>query len=92
MANLTQLKDAIKNSEATAADEMDSWTSTDKIERDIEALLGSLPSGYSMLTNEGSFDPGTKDFMIMVQHDSSGRKMGLKVLKAIDKYFYSNEV
>ena len=47
----------------------------------IEALLGSLPSGYSMLTNEGSFDPGTKDFMIMVQHDSSGRKMGLKVLQ-----------
>ena len=82
MANLTELKDAIRNSEATATDEMDSWTSTDTDRAgDIEALLGSLPSGYSMLTNEGSFDPGTKDFMIMVQHDSSGRKIGLKVLQ-----------
>ena len=82
MANLTEIKNAIRNSEATNASEMDSWTSTDTDRAgDIEALLGSLPSGYSMLTNEGSFDPGTKDFMIMVQHDSSGRKMGLKVLQ-----------
>ena len=82
MANLAELKDAIRNSEATGADAMDSWTSED-IDRagDIEALLGSLPSGYSMLTEEGSFDPATNDFMIMVQHDSSGRKMGLKVLQ-----------
>ena len=82
MANLTELKDAIRNSEATAADEMDSWTAEDTDRAsDIEALLGSLPSGYSMVTEEGSFDPGTKDFMIMVKHDSSGRKMGLKVLQ-----------
>ena len=82
MANLTELKDAIRNSEATGADAMDSWTAEDTDRAgDIEALLGSLPSGYSMVTDEGSFDPGTKDFMIMVQHDSSGRKMGLKVLQ-----------
>tara|TARA_A100001391_G_C4927060_1_gene240721 strand:+ start:25 stop:279 length:255 start_codon:yes stop_codon:yes gene_type:complete len=82
MANLTELKDAIRNSEATAADEMDSWTAEDTDRAsDIEALLGSLPSGYSMVTDEGSFDPGTKDFMIMVKHDSSGRKIGLKVLQ-----------
>ena len=82
MANLTELKDAIRNSEATGADAMDSWTleDTDRAS-DIEALLGSLPSGYSMVSDEGSFDPSTKDFMIMVQHDSSGRKMGLKVLQ-----------
>ena len=82
MANLTELKDAIRNSEATAADEMDSWTAEDTDRAgDIEALLGSLPSGYSMVTDEGSFDPGTKDFMIMIKHDSSGRKIGLKVLQ-----------
>ena len=82
MANITELKDAIRNSEATAADEMDSWTAEDTDRAsDIEALLGSLPSGYSMVTDEGSFDPGTKDFMIMVKHDSSGRKIGLKVLQ-----------
>ena len=82
MANLTELKDAIRNSEATAADEMDSWTAEDTDRASgIEALLGSLPSGYSMVTDEGSFDPGTKDFMIMVKHDSSGRKIGLKVLQ-----------
>ena len=82
MANLTELKNAIRNSEATAADEMDSWTAEDTDRAgDIEALLGSLPSGYSMVTDEGSFDPGTKDFMIMVKHDSSGRKIGLKVLQ-----------
>ena len=82
MANLAELKDAIRNSEATGADAMDSWTSEDTDRAgDIEALLGSLPSGYSMLTDEGSFDPATNDFMIMVQHDSSGRKMGLKVLQ-----------
>ena len=82
MANLAELKDAIRNSEATGADAMDSWTSEDTDRAgDIEALLGSLPSGYSMLTEEGSFDPATNDFMIMVQHDSSGRKMGLKVLQ-----------
>ena len=82
MANLTELKDAIRNSEATAADEMDSWTAEDTDRAsDIEALLGSLPSGYSMVTDEGSFDPGTKDFMIMVKHDSSGRKIGLRVLQ-----------
>jgi hypothetical protein len=82
MANLTELKDAIRNSEATDASEMDSWTSSNADRAgDIEALLGALPSGYSMVSDEGSFDPGTKDFMIMVQHDSSGRKMGLKVLQ-----------
>ena len=82
MANLTELTNAIRNSEATAADEMDSWTAEDTDRAgDIEALLGSLPSGYSMVTDEGSFDPGTKDFMIMVKHDSSGRKIGLKVLQ-----------
>ena len=82
MANLTELKDAIRNSEATSADEMDSWTAEDTDRAsDIEALLGSLPSGYSMVTDEGSFDPGTKDFMIMIKHDSSGRKIGLKVLQ-----------
>ena len=82
MANLTELKDAIRNSEATAAAEMDSWTSSDTARAgDIEALLGTLPSGYSMVSDEGSFDPSTHDFMIMVQHDSSGRKIGLKVLQ-----------
>jgi hypothetical protein len=82
MANLTELKNSIRSSEATDASAMDSWTSSDTDRAgDIEALLGSLPSGYSMVTNEGSFDPATKDFMIMVQHDSSGRKMGLKVLQ-----------
>ena len=82
MANLTELKNAIRNSEATAADEMDSWTAEDTDRAgDIEALLGSLPSGYSIVSDEGSFDPGTKDFMIIVEHDSSGRKIGLKVLQ-----------
>ena len=82
MANITELKDAIRNSEATGADAMDSWTAEDTDRAGYkEALLGSLPSGYSMVTDEGSFDPGTKDFMIMVQHDSSGRMMGLKVLQ-----------
>ena len=82
MANLTEIKNAIRNSEATDASEMDSWTSSDTDRTsDIEALLGALPSGYSMVSDEGSFDPGTHDFMIMVQHDSSGRKMGLKVLQ-----------
>ena len=82
MANITELKNAIRNSEATDASEMDSWASanTDRA-GDIEALLGSLPSGYSMVADEGSFDPITHDFMIMVQHDSSGRKIGLKVLQ-----------
>lgn len=82
MANLTELKDAIRNSEATNSDAMDSWTASDTDRAgDIEALLGSLPSGYTMVVDEGSFDPGTNDFMIMVQHNSSGRKMGLKVLQ-----------
>ena len=77
MANLTEIKNAIRNSEATNASEMDSWTSSDTDRAgDIEALLG-----YSMVSDEGSFDPITKDFMIMVEHDSSGRKMGLKVLQ-----------
>ena len=82
MANLTEIKNAIRNSEATDASEMDSWTSSDTDRAsDIEALLGALPSGYSMVSNEGSFDPITKDFMIIVEHDSSGRKMGLRVLQ-----------
>ena len=82
MANLTEIKNAIRNSEATDASEMDSWTSSNADRAgDIEALLGALPSGYSMVSDEGSFDPITKDFMIMVEHDSSGRKMGLKVLQ-----------
>ena len=53
---------------------------TDRDPGDIEALLGSLPSGYSMVVDEGSFDPITHDFMIMIQHDSS-RKIGLQVLQ-----------
>tara|TARA_R100000353_G_scaffold154115_1_gene112806 strand:- start:2838 stop:3092 length:255 start_codon:yes stop_codon:yes gene_type:complete len=82
MANLTEIKNAIRNSEATDASEMDSWTSSNADRAgDIEALLGALPSGYSMVSDEGSFDPITKDLMIMVKHDSSGRKMGLKVLQ-----------
>ena len=78
----SEIKNAIKNSEATDASEMDSWTSSNADRAgDIEALLGALPSGYSMVSDEGSFDPSTKDFMIMVRHDSSGRKIGLKVLQ-----------
>ena len=45
MANLTEIKNAIRNSEATDASEMDSWTSSNADRAgDIEALLGALPS------------------------------------------------
>ena len=52
-----------------------------RIQIDTPVQIPNKPIEPVDLPDEGSFDPGTKDFMIMVKHDSSGRKIGLKVLQ-----------